>query len=200
MRSTVSNCNMALANIGADPINAITEDSVEAETCKLFYDELVELMLREHRWKFTVKSATLVQMSTDTYLAPADWTYRYVYPSDCRRIEKLYTAATARNDKKLAYDLELTDTDVRSIVTDTDSALIRYIKIVTDENMWDSMFNEAFVWRLSSKLAMPLTKQPSLYEMAMNHHIEAMKQAINVDGNEQHKGARRKADSLRARE
>lgn len=103
MASEVSICNQALVASGArTQINSINDPTTAARTCKLFYEDTRDELLREAQWGFADKFVTLSLLSylpgapgfpndtgantgsvwLPTYPAPG-WLYQYAYPEDC---------------------------------------------------------------------------------------------------------------------
>lgn len=103
MASVASICNQALVSAGArSQINSIDDNTVTARTCKLFYDDTRDELLREAQWGFADKFVTLGlvaylpgapgypsdtgsnanQVWLPTYPAPG-WLFQYAYPDDC---------------------------------------------------------------------------------------------------------------------
>jgi hypothetical protein len=74
--------------------------------------------------------------------------------------------------------------DQRVILTNQESAVLSYIKQVTNVNVWDDLFRDAYVSLLAAGLAMALTGDKalanSLVEVANQDIVEARK----ADGNE----------------
>jgi hypothetical protein len=72
----------------------------------------------------------------------------------------------------------------RVILTNQEFATLVYVQTITDPNLFDDLFQDAFAKVLGAELALALTGDKKLANMAVqlaNIHIEA---ARNVDGNE----------------
>lgn len=77
-----------------------------------------------------------------------------------------------------------TPRDQRVILTNQEFAILNYIKVVEDENLFDDLFQEAFVRILGAKLSTPLAGDKALAEMAIREANAIIMQARRQDGNE----------------
>lgn len=101
MTSNVDVCNQALSLVGIKKkITALTQDSVEAQTCNLHFIKTRDDLLRMAPWDCALKTANLVYITsspgTPENTSPATalwergqpappWAYEYQYPIDCLR-------------------------------------------------------------------------------------------------------------------
>jgi hypothetical protein len=140
-------CNIALGKLGARRIIALDEESVEARACLLHYAETRDEVLRAHRWNFAIRRETLTQNATP----PAfDWMFAYQLPVDCLRV--LQVNRFERGRRIRAWEVA-----GRLLLTNDETAFVRYIVRVTDCNQFDALFVEALALKLASKIARPLT-------------------------------------------
>jgi len=79
-QSIISICNMALGHIGRStlPIVSLTDLSVEARTCGLWYDAARQECLELYDWSFCRSRVTLALHNDPP---PIEWAYRYQVPS-----------------------------------------------------------------------------------------------------------------------
>lgn len=73
-------CNVALGLLGADPIQSFDDQTVEAESCRNFYEMAVQAVLEDHPWNFAEKVVSLAQ---DAVAARPDFAFSYAIPADC---------------------------------------------------------------------------------------------------------------------
>ena len=88
MASEVDICNIALNNLGASNITALTEDSKPGRLCNQRYEFVRDTVFRAHPWNCLIRRVELAQDS-DT---PAfGFTYQYTLPADpyCLRVMRL---------------------------------------------------------------------------------------------------------------
>jgi len=74
--------------------------------------------------------------------------------------------------------------DQRTILTNQEFATMAYCRQVTDPNVMDSLFQEAWISVLGAGLAMALTGDKSLANMAIGSANHKLLEARKVDGNE----------------
>lgn len=77
-----------------------------------------------------------------------------------------------------------TPVDQRVVLTNQEFAILNYIKVVEDENLFDDLFQEAFVRILGAKLCTPLAGDKALAANAVNEANIIIQQARRQDGNE----------------
>lgn len=198
MASQTEICNMALSHIrDKSRIQSIDENSPQAQQCKLVYDTLRDAVLMAHDWRFASKVVTLALHSEDP---PADWVYRYGYPSDCVGVRELLVSGASRTDKPLPFEIGLlADGSEKTILADDDGACARYTMRVTDEGLFDAQFVVALTWRLAAEIAAPLSGNLQYQERAFATFRSAILDARATDASEGHIGRVRKPGAISAR-
>lgn len=83
-------CELALSHLGWSKAltDVDTDDTKETNACLQFYEHAVKRVLRDWRWPFATKEATLVWQTDDP---TTEWAYAYQYPADCLRIRRIYS-------------------------------------------------------------------------------------------------------------
>ena len=208
-QSEVQICNMALARIGVSQyISSLTESSNEARTCNLFYSIVRDRVLEEMPWRFAVKQTTLQLTGT----APDPWAYQYRYPNDCLKAIRLLapggsnkysifqnnTNSTINN--KIVYDIMEDEANAgRVIVTDQDSAILEYVKAITDPTLFSPSFTNALAWGLAAEIAAPLTADPKYAQAAQQSYVATMHDAFAKSLNEVYEGQEVTSDLITGR-
>lgn len=151
-------CNMALAHVGvAATIQDVdTENSVEAENCRLFFDHCVQVTLEMKEWKFCSRRVALSQITNDR---TDQWGYAYKVPNFARRINYLVnqSSRTPGRGHELPYETaDLEDGYGKALYTDELDAVLCYNYDVTDVNLFPATFVHALSLFLASNIAMPL--------------------------------------------
>jgi hypothetical protein len=173
--SDVKICNIALRELHANTIASLTEESLEAETCNLYYNLARNFVLSSAPWNFAiVRSDTLAELST----APK-WGYdnAFAYPTDCLRILEL-------NDVDAVWRVELNDSGTRIIVTDESDIKLRYIKEITDPQQFSPSFVFALAKYLKHVLAVPMTGQSEKAQIALQEYQAFLGTAKTDSGQE----------------
>jgi hypothetical protein len=173
-------CNLALAEIGDSyTITDINETSNQAAVCRLFFDPTRDAMLRAHQWNFARALSDLSALSTDPVFG---WDYQFPLPSDFIRLVEFngLDAWTTEDDFQIANG----PSGGLVLLTDEDEASIVYIKRVTDANLFDPLFVEAFTLKLAARICTKLTKDDAIKDRLTKEAKEALGRARQTDANE----------------
>jgi len=175
--SEVHICNMALGSLGAEQINALTENSQAARWCNIFYETNRDACLVLHNWNGVTKRATLARLSA----APA-WGYQYKYqlPSDCLRVWRAKATASEDDDTgEIEYKVE-----GRELLTDEENVYIKYIARETDPTKYPPLVIEVMAARLSWLLAYPVARSSSLQQEKLKEFDMILAEARRIDAME----------------
>lgn len=184
MASQVDIANRALTKLGAARIISFGDDNKQARAVFSMFDIVRDAELRSHIWSFSVKRASLPQLTTTP-----DWGFKYEYqiPSDCLRIlmvNDIYNGpdmSDYRNKPVAEYSLE-----GNKILTNIGAPLkLRYISRVEETTQWDSMFVEAFACRLAMEMCEDLTQSNTKRQLAQSEYTAMLRSAIRASSIEQ---------------
>ena len=169
MASVVDICNIALSNLGDQKISSLSDANERARLCNLRYNDVRDSVLRSHPWSCAITRTQLARSDT----APT-WGFDYAYPlpSDCLRVLDV-------EDWNEPYRVEN-----GSIVTDSDTIKLKYIKQITDPNEFDALIIQAIGLRLASEIAESLTGRPELRDNLFGKYQTALAEARSVDSAE----------------
>lgn len=122
------------------------EESTEARVCRLHYAPTRDEILRAHRWNFAIKVEELVAVSE----RPAHgWEFKFALPTDCLRVLEMNRWEAGR--RMGTWEIE-----GRYLMTDAETAWIKYIQRIVDCNLFDALFVEALSTKLAAKICMPI--------------------------------------------
>lgn len=170
MASAVEICNMALSHIRAGSINSLTENSVQAQQCKLLYPMCRDMVLEDAPWGF---ARTIRELALLTSVKIFNYAYAYQYPSDAKRINKLMMSwDEVTNDSapslryhddlfpgmrktKVVYEI-FHNAGTRVIAANDIDLRVDYNIVVEDPNLFSTSFILAVSHLLASNLAIPL--------------------------------------------
>lgn len=170
MTSPTEIANRALQCLGDTPVLDISDDVERARIMKRAYDPVRKAELRSHIWNFARKRAVL---APDMEVPAFDFEYQFTLPGDCLRV------LPGRHDR----DWEI---EGRKILTNVGPALeIRYIADVTDTNLMDELFVEAFAKKLAMETAEKITQSTSKRQLAQQEYKDAISDARKVGAFEQ---------------
>lgn len=162
-------CNLALIRVGADRISSISQDTKSAIILNAIYEQCRDAVLRDHKWNFALKRVTLDPTGDE----PA-WGYDYEYdlPAD-------YLREVEEEESSTEYVIE--DSKIRS---DEPELNLIYIYRNDNESSWDSMFADAFAWKLAMESSYALTQSLALKAECEKSYLKALQSARTMDGAE----------------
>lgn len=177
---------MALGGVGVTArIDDVDNDtSTEAYNCRLFYDQCVSQILETKEWPFACVRVPLADLGTP----PADWAFRYKYPTDCALALKIVNPymRTPGTDERIPFKVrKLTDAYGKAIFCDLKDAELEYNQAITDPNLFSSAFIQAVSMCLSSYIAMPLRVDPKIAAYAAQQFNGWLEEATNLSLREQ---------------
>ncbi len=167
-------CNIALRELHASSITSLTESSLEAETCDLYYTIARNFVLVAAPWNFAIK-----RTGTQATTTAPEWGYSlsYVYPTDCLRMLEV-------NNELSGWRVETLADGTKIIATDLTSAKFRYIYEVTDPQKFSASFIFSLAKFLKHLIAVPLTGQQDKAQLALEEYQGFLTQAKTDDGQE----------------
>jgi len=152
--SEVQIARLALQHLGDRyDITSLDEASPEAEQVQLVFDNVRDMVLREHPWKFARKYATPAPLAGD---APPNWDFMFTYPSDALRVIRIVNPL-GDNQPPIRFEVARNSADLRVILTNESEPTFEYTKQVTDPQQFDPQFVTALAYRIAQYIAMPIT-------------------------------------------
>lgn len=147
MSSKVQICNMALSRLGAATITSLTDGTSNAVLCNTLFNDLADEVMMEGSWTSTIRRVELAQTSTTPEFG---FDYEYQLPVDpfCLKVLNV--------DEDVPGDVEYSIEDDK-LLTDESTLKIKYIARLTNTEDWDIFLKRAFIARLASELAYPVT-------------------------------------------
>jgi len=171
MASEVEIANRALQRLGAKSITNLSDDSRNARAVNLAYESVKLSELRKHPWSFAVKRAQLAASSTTPLFTKSN---AFPVPSDFVRL-----LSQDPEDLMNSNDWQI---EGINIVTNDDAPLeIRYIYDVTDPNIMDPLFREAFAAKLAEELCEEITQSNTKKADAFIAYKEIIAEAKRVN-------------------
>lgn len=177
MSSQIAICNQALTQLGVARIISLNDDVKAARSLTAVYDIVVNAELRAFNWHFAMARASLPALSTTP-----DWGYdlEYQVPSDFLRmvqVDQYMTNVNAgfyNNEDNSPYSIE-----GGKILTNIRAPLkIRYIKTVTDTNLFDSCFADMLATKLAMKCCEDLTNSSGLKQALADEYRKSLQLAL----------------------
>lgn len=166
-------CNMALSRLGEPRISDIDENTPRGISCRTHYEVVRDSLLRSHQWNFAVDRAAL----TEGAIPPFGWLHSYALPTDFLRLATFngIEANKATEEYKVEGGF---------IKTDETTALITYVKRLTDPTLFDPVFVEVLTFRLASAVAMDITSDTAKRDEMEQLAALRMRDATFIDAGE----------------
>lgn len=166
MASVVELYNLALSSVGTKAlVSSPDEASREAEVCTLWYATVRDSVLRAAPWSSARASKRLalqVERDVDEDWVATDpepgWRFAYSTPSDM--IAPRYLSNFDR------FALAVSSTNSRTILTNTENAILVYTKRQEQVQMWDISLYLAVAYALAAHIAMHLHGKPDRAQLA----------------------------------
>lgn len=185
MASQTEICNSALTLLGADTINAITDQSNSARALNAVWNLERDSELRKHLWKFSITRAQLPALAAAPVNGP--YTSQFELPAGCLRVIQVGNS----NFDWPGVDLS----DFRSGPTNDDYIIeggmvltnlvapisVRYVQQVTDTTLWDACFTSAFAARLARVSCFRITQSTNKEKDTEAAYMQAMQDAVRAN-------------------
>lgn len=172
MNTRTDLANRALAHLGEEPITDIDDTtSTPARTCREFAGDVIDEVLRTHRWNCATARVALSELAD----APAHGYERaYQLPADFLRLLEVNGEAWEASDE--FHEIEAGE----QLLTDASTAEIRYIRRI-DVPEFDPLLAKCAALALAVEIAIPLTKDAGKREAMQAAFDAALRRACKVD-------------------
>ena len=182
MTSTVDIANYALNIIGASNISALDENSKVGRLINQRYESVRDAVFRSHPWNCLIRRAELGQ-ETD---APVfGYSKQYALPTNpfCLRVLEFSNGSLSYPQDNMTSNTggPVFVIEGRKLLTDEDTARIKYIARVTDPQQYDALLIDALSARLASEIAYAATGSTSVSQLADALYRDKLLEARFVD-------------------
>lgn len=193
-------CNLALGHLGSGKqiADLNKERSAEANSCRTFYAQARDELLRDTEWPFATKVATLALVTNNP---TTEWAFSYQYPSDCWYARRIPSASrTDTRESRIPYRIRYGASGAE-IYTDMCSAQLEYTVKVTDPTRFPPDFVQALALRLAAYIAPSLTGGDpyKMRQAALDLFSMSLDIAQSAAFNEEQPDVDPTAESIRAR-
>ncbi len=169
-------CNIALIELGADPITAMTDPVKRAILCSARYTDVRQEVIRKHPWGCT-KKLTQLAASPD---APAfNWANQYALPNDYIRIWGVIDC-----DGR-SLDFSAWQIVGPWLMSDAGAPLnLQYGFDLTDTTAMDALFVKAFAFKLALDIGPALVRDDARLARIEKKFEEILAEAMFVSAQE----------------
>jgi hypothetical protein len=174
--SNVKIANSALIKVGANRIDALTDDNDRAAIINEQFDELRDELLRSHPWNFAIQRKSVAQTADTPVFG---FTYEYQIPSDSLRI------LSTNIPQDVDYQIELNKNGTSLvIVTDYSEVKIRYIKRQTDPTLFSHHFAQTLALRIAYDVSYFFNQSTAQRNQLWQEYQAMLAQARSFDAQE----------------
>lgn len=175
MASKIDICNMALSRLGLQPIQSLSDDTTEARSLNIIYNQVAENVMSMGPWTSCLVRVDLAQVSgTPTY--GFNYIYQLPVSPKCLRVLEL-------NEDQLGQIVYRIEGD--KLLTDQTSVQILYIGALTNTESYDAYLRQAITERLIVELSYAKTgvdKNLQIMEQLFASKIEQWLNLNNIQG------------------
>jgi hypothetical protein len=158
--------NQALGYVGQEPVSDINENKF-SRLAGTFWLASVKQVLRAHPWNFAVTRVMLAPMAD---VPVSGFSAQFALPADCLRVMEV-----SERDYRL---------EGKRILCSSVSIAVKYVALVTDITLFDSLAEGALIRLLAHKLAYPVTKSTTQQDAQWTAYTQELAQARIVDAQE----------------
>ena len=159
MADKVTIINRALTILGAEPINDITDTTLEANVANRIYTESRQSILEERLWTFATKRILLNQVVTPLAWTADGMNFLYQLPSDYLRIFGI-------NASWVRWRVEQD-----KLLSNSDGVGIIYVFDMTDTTKFTPSFIDAFADKLAADMSFYVNNSKSSSEQLLEKYI-----------------------------
>jgi len=167
--SEVSICNIALTELGAEPLVALADETKTARLCSLHYPIARDDLLSNYRWNFGLRRKALVALTE----APVfGFTRKFQMPADILRL----------------WDTDLEECDWHvvddELETDAEAVSILYSAKVTDTAKFSTGFRRSLELSIAARIGFSITRLPQTVGLMESRFQDALADARTFESQE----------------
>lgn len=187
--SEVEIYNRALQMLGAARVNSPTQNTRNAKACNAAYSMLRDALLREYRWTFAIRRASLAALAATPTHGPG---YAYQLPTDFLRLLAPDDESTPGIDDRMI--------EGQTLVTDSAGPIdIIYIARIEDTTLFSPSFTKALAADLAFEICQELTNSGTRKESLREDRKQAIRDAKRTHAIERRPQHARTDSWIRAR-
>ncbi len=174
---TITVCNAALARLGEARISDLEEDTAAGRACALNLPLARDEVLRAHWWNFATERAELSRLAEAPLFGYA---YAYQLPVQCLRVLEV-NGVSGSGAPDAEWEIE-----GGKLLSDEPGVHVRFIKQVTDLDLFDPLALEALVVLMAAKVAPAIQGGSTAKAAELKEEFVRMVAPLarRVDGNE----------------
>lgn len=197
-------CNLALGHVGngTQIADIISEQSSEANICRLFFSHALEDTLRDFNWP-AVRTYITLELVTEN--PTTEWLYAYQYPNNVISMRRILSGIRPDSfNSRVPYEYAQSDTTgsaKKLIYTNCQSAVAEFTGQLNNLALLDTDVEMAVSFRLAFYIAPQVTRADpfKMGDRAKRVYEEMAGRAIATAMNSENQGPPQDTDSILAR-
>ena len=174
MSGKIDICNLALAQLGENPVASLTEQSENARRLDLMYEPERKAVLRAHEWGFAQRWDNLAALDLPPEEIPAGFGCKaWAYPAKALMVTRVFPDGCHRPGRDWQWkEFYSASQGVRALAVNKESEKLRvcYTADVQDTTLFDDLFVKAFALDLAHALAQTITGKEDLGSLCLQKY------------------------------
>ena len=154
MSSLIEEANIAIMDLGHDPIASFDDGTTTSDVAKKYHLVALDIILARWDWNFARTRKTPSPASENPLFG---FPYAFTLPTDPYTVKVIEVLSGEVPLSTSEYQVE-----GREVLSQTSPINLIYTARITDPNQWSPGFSEAYRNKLSAMMAIPLTRNRSL--------------------------------------
>lgn len=143
--------NQALSQVNRDRVYSLTEESIAADICNLYYEQSRRILISDGEWQSHTNFGVLSLVLENTTTYKNNFQYIFGYPTDILKLLDIINLEEESIKFSIQYRLSQ-----KIILTNEKKSFYKYIQDVEDLSIMSENMINALSWKLSSMIAIPL--------------------------------------------
>jgi len=168
--------NLALQEVGAEPITSLADDTATARAVNLRFGPTRDQFLRTPPWNFATGRSKLALLEEPPAFG---FDKAFALPSDWLRTRHVLTDSSQHPEHQIHephYQIE-----GGNLLADHDEIFMIYTRRETNTEKWDTLATDAFVLLLASRIARVITQNFNLAETLDSSYRVKLQEARTVN-------------------
>ena len=187
MATDLEICNLALVQLGLEPIGDLSDATQNARTCDSLYPYVRDSYIQEYNWSFRKRMVELTSVDEAILesfgLSNSSYPFGYAYPSECFKALKIKDAETNAEYPFIIRDVVLVDDNV-VILTTLEDAWLECIASIIPPTDFTPIFTDALSKKLAYSISWSLTKDLKIQKQALEQFALADQNAKYHDSSQ----------------
>lgn len=180
MADKVEIVNLALQEMGAEPITSLTDEAKTARVMNERFNSLRDSFLRSHPWNFAKARTRLARLEEPPAFG---FKYAYALPADWLKILHVLTDDNRHPEEQVTQPLYKVEGG--QLLSDHEAVYMIYVRRITNTEEWDALAVDCFVLFLASRTARAITQNLDLAETLEAQYRAKLSEARHFDATDE---------------